>query len=226
MALNIFISAVANPRGSIVISQSNPVAVAFRDMVLEDVHAANIYLVDGAGTYDARSGAAGSSVVASIGVPGSTPVWVNSNWTLITNGWAGQIAVNTLALAALFTGTNPIELELEIKITDSSGNPISFANPLIKIWNRLNTGQLSTNPFVSAGDGEFAIADQSDMGTVTGLALSLLPRRVMVSVRKPMGGLNLFASVVAGTISLDGFQFNLSGAADLSTYKLDYILLY
>lgn len=228
MALNIYISAVANPRGSIVISQSNPVAQSFRDLVLGDVHAVNLYLVDGVGGYDSRSGSAGSSVKAAIGTPGATPVWVNSSWTIITNGWSGQIAANTQALASLFTaGTNPVELELEIQVTDASGNPIAFANPLIKIWQRLiNTNSLSTNPFVNAGDGEYAIPNAADTGSVTGLALSLVPRRVFLSVRKPIGGNAIFASVVAGSISTDGFNFDLSAQTDSANYKLDYILLY
>lgn len=227
MSLDIFISSGNGPRGAIVVSKTNPVAVAFRDLVLGDVHAANIYLVDSAGGFDALSGAAGSSIKAAIGIPGSDPVWVNSSWTIITNGWTGQIAANTQAFADLFDGSNPINPTLEIQITDSSGNAIAFVNVPITIWQRVvDTDSLSTNPFVNAGDGEFAIPNGADIGTVTGLALSLLPRRVFAVVRKPAGGLNLYASVVAGTISTDGFQFNLNGATDQTGYKLDYILLY
>lgn len=231
MALNLYLSSKASPRGSFVISQTNPTAQAMRDLVLGDVIAANLFIVDGAGGFDAISGAAGSSVIAAIGTPGFDPVWVNSTWTAISSpylGWSGQIAANTDALAALYVGKqNPLELEFAIRVKDISGNPIVFANPIIKIWNRLIDDDLvSTNPFNNSGDGAFAIPNGVDVGVVSGLGLSLIPRRVLVSIRKPAGGLAISASVVDGTITTDGFIFNLSGQTDSGLYRLDYILLF
>lgn len=227
--MNIFLSSKANPRGSVVDSKERAIPSAMRSLVLYDQIATNLYVVDGIGGYDAISGAAGSSVVASIGQPGQAPVWVNSSWALITNGWSGQIAANSAALVALFvgvTGPEPLELELIILVTDTTGKPVSYTNNLVKIYNRYAGAAVSTNPIANSGDGAYTIPNGADTGSVTGLALTLTPRRVMVSVRKPVGGLNLFASVVDGSISTDGFNFTLNGQTDAGTYKLDYVLLY
>ncbi len=227
MPLSIYISSLNGPRGSIVVSKENPVSQAFRDLVLGDVHAANIYLVDGVGGYDARSGQAGSSVRVALGIPGTAPVWINTNWQIISNGWAGQIAANTQSLVALFTDSDPIDVTLEIQITDAAGNSIAFANPKIHIWRRLiDINSLVTNPFMNAVKGEYAIPALVDTGVVSGLALALLPTGIIVQVQKPVGGFNLFPTLVSGSITLDGFSFDLSGQTDSANYKLDYTLLY
>jgi hypothetical protein len=74
--------------------------------------------------------------------------------------------------------------------------------------------------------GTFAIPDGADGGSVTDMAVEsgLSLRRVFAKVRKPAGGLNMFANIVDGTITSDGFDFNLSGAADNANYVLDYLM--
>lgn len=78
---------------------------------------------------------------------------------------------------------------------------------------------------MTTANGQCAIGDASDSGSVT-LGLSATPRRVFPFVQKPAGGLNLFASIVDGTLSATGFTFNLSGLTDSANYKLDYILIF
>lgn len=208
----------------------NPVNILPREMVLYDSLATNIYLVDGNGGYDSLSGASGSTVIATLGQAGATPLWTNSSWTLITGpaGWTGKLSPNSAALVAIFAtlGTNPVELEFAINITNQAGDPVSYANALVNFWKRFPGTAVSTNPFANSGDGAFSIPNGADVGAVTGLNLTLIPRRVMVSVRKPAGGLQLFASVEDGSITTDGFKFTLNGQTDAGTYKLDYVLLY
>jgi hypothetical protein len=81
--------------------------------------------------------------------------------------------------------------------------------------------------------GTYAIANGAIAGAVTGLAISyegtippgIFPvPKVLVRVRKPAGGLNIFASVVSHSESLDGFRFYLSGETDSANYKLDYLI--
>lgn len=202
-------------------------------MSLGDVIATNLFIVDGTGAIDNVSGQSGSSVIATLSQSGSaTILWTNATWTRITSpvpGWAGQLAANTVAIQNLFTslGTNPIDLELGIRVTDQLGNPIVYANPSIKCYySPIVAGLVSTNPFNNIGDGLYSIPSGVDTGAVTGLALSLPPRRVLVSVRKPSGGFNISATVVDGTPTTDGFQFNLSGQTDSTGYKLDYVFLF
>lgn len=62
--------------------------------------------------------------------------------------------------------------------------------------------------------------------TVTGLGLSVPPVRVLVSVRKPSAGYNLFASAVDGSFTTDGFTADLSGLTNSADYQLDYTLMF
>jgi hypothetical protein len=59
-------------------------------------------------------------------------------------------------------------------------------------------------------------------GSVTGLALSFIPSRVLLNVRAITGNLMLFAEVV-GSPTADGFNYNLSATTD-APYILDYAL--
>ncbi len=75
--------------------------------------------------------------------------------------------------------------------------------------------------------GTFQIDNLASSGTVTGLQLDsgLIPRRVFPRVRKPSGGFNMFACIVDGTVTSDGFQFTLTGQTDSANYFLDYLMI-
>ncbi len=79
--------------------------------------------------------------------------------------------------------------------------------------------------YVQKFRGTQAIASSADSVTVSGLALASAPGQVLVTVRKPAGGLNLFATVRDGSITAGGFTADLSGATDAGTYKLDYLVV-
>lgn len=155
--------------------------------------------------------------------------WLNSSWTRFAGppaGWSGTISPNGLKVFQMFNGKSLITPTLEIRVTDAAGNPRSYASLPFKLLQTLiPTGALSTTPEVSQ-DGVFAIPNGTDVVNVTGLALSLVPRRVYPFVIKPAGGLNIFASLVDGSVDTDGFDVDLSGMTDNANYKLGYILLY
>lgn len=73
--------------------------------------------------------------------------------------------------------------------------------------------------------GTQAITNGQDYVTVTGLALDYTPAQVLVSVRKPAGGQNIFATIRDASISDDGFIADLSAAAPAAGYKLDYLCI-
>ena len=69
------------------------------------------------------------------------------------------------------------------------------------------------------------ISNGADIGAITLLGMSSTPRRAFAWVRKPVGGLDIWANIVDGTLSYDGFQFTLSGQTDSASYLLDYMIL-
>lgn len=73
--------------------------------------------------------------------------------------------------------------------------------------------------------GTLALANGVDSGSVTGLALSFTPTVVLAWVTRPAGGLNLTAAPVAGTFTADGFNFELTGLTDSTSYVLNYVLV-
>lgn len=73
--------------------------------------------------------------------------------------------------------------------------------------------------------GELALPSGQASGSVTGLALGFTPVRVMVVIRKPAGGYQIWVSIVDGTLTTDGFDFELSAPPPDSSYILDYIII-
>jgi hypothetical protein len=209
VAQNYYLSSASGPKGSFVIDQVHIVPKPPKDFVYGDSLTTNLYVVDGLGGFDPVSGQVGSGVITSLGLPGVAPIWTNSNWTRITNGWNGTIVAQDAAFGALFTslGTNPISLELDVRITDAAGNPVTYANPIISLYNSGIVGLVTVPPTIGPSrDGLYAIPAGVDSGTVTGLALPLTPRRVYPSVRKPAGGFTMFANSSAARLRLTAFN--------------------
>ena len=89
----------------------------------------------------------------------------------------------------------------------------------------LFVGGGSSFGYVQKIRGTQALASGVDSATVSGLALSAAPAQVLVTVRKPTGGLNLFATVRDDSLTTGGFTVDLSAATDAATYKLDYLVV-
>jgi hypothetical protein len=68
-------------------------------------------------------------------------------------------------------------------------------------------------------DGQADLGDGAIAGTVS-LALSFTPSQVVLTVQKPVDGLNLFACVT--DVRADGFDFELSAETDSADYVLHY----
>jgi len=68
--------------------------------------------------------------------------------------------------------------------------------------------------------GTIALAAGVSTGTAV-VAFSAPPTSVQLTVSAPVGGLNLFASLV-GTPSMAGFDYALSAEPDSSGYTLNY----
>lgn len=226
MAVNIFICETLDPSKAVVASRLTPVPVPLREFVYGETFAANLYLVDGSQAFASASGAAGSTVKVSIGIPGSDPAWQNSSWTAIANGWTGRISPNNAALAALFTNGRYVELFFEVEITDASAYKTKPACVPCRLLKRVTTTSGDTDPMEDTMNGEFAIPLGAEVVTVTGLALPAVPVRVICTVAKPDDGYNIWATPVESSYSTDGFIAHLNGVTDTTGYVLNYILIF
>lgn len=74
--------------------------------------------------------------------------------------------------------------------------------------------------------GTFTLASGFDAFTVSGLSLPSAPAQIVVTVKKPGSAqYNLYATVRDdGTITADGFTFDLNAATDMAGYKVDYLI--
>ena len=228
--MNLYLSAAESPRSALVASQLNPVPIKLRDLFYGDNVSANIYIADGLGGFDARSGDPNYSISAAIGTPGSVPIWLDSTWTQIANGWSGAIQTDAAGFGTQFslTGMNPIELILEVKIKNIQGAISTLAQIPALIYND-EIGGSTPNPdvLVNAVRGSFNLVQGADSGTITGLGLVTAPVQVLLHpIRKPVGGLNLYATPVNGTLTQDGFSFTLTGQPDGTGYWLDYVICF
>lgn len=235
MAWNIFLSALESPKSANVASVLNPVPLKFRDLVYGDnVGGVFIYIVDGFGNLDARSGSGNYTLKTSIGLAGQSPISQSSAWTLALTatgaGWQGSIETDQAGFTSLFssTGMNPLELVFEVKIYNPQNQATTLAQIPISLFNAEVSGT-TPNPdvLVNAIRGTFNLVQGADSGTVSGLALVSSPTAVLLHpIRKPANGLNIFASPVNGSLTQDGFLFTLDGQPDSGGYWLDYVITF
>ena len=70
--------------------------------------------------------------------------------------------------------------------------------------------------------GSLALGVGATGGTVVGLNLGFTPRVAILTVNAPLNGLQMFASMVQGTLTVDGFTFVISGMTDNDQYSVSY----
>jgi hypothetical protein len=86
---------------------------------------------------------------------------------------------------------------------------------------------MSYNPPLTAGlvSGSQPLGAGVKSGSVAGLGLSAVPSRVVVSVSRPLGEDFLFAMVNTGSLTADGFTFELSSQTTSANFVLDYLIV-
>lgn len=70
--------------------------------------------------------------------------------------------------------------------------------------------------------GSVQLAAQIDSGNVTGLNLPFWPRFINCWIHRSAGSENIMGFALKGTLSTDGFGFELSAVTDSSDYELVY----
>ena len=88
----------------------------------------------------------------------------------------------------------------------------------------ITTGSL-TGGSLGSFTGSLALGNGVSSGSVTGLGLSFTPQRAFLQIRRPAGALAIFGLVNSGTLTTDGFDFELSAMTDSVNYVLDFIVL-
>ncbi|HWD20525.1 MAG TPA: hypothetical protein VHB20_14730 [Verrucomicrobiae bacterium] len=84
-------------------------------------------------------------------------------------------------------------------------------------WIQIAPGIGAATPF-----GQLAIPNGVDRVTVTGLALAAAPTIALGTIVQPAGGLQLFCTLEAGSLTTDGFTFTLNAHTDSPNYFLNY----
>jgi len=72
--------------------------------------------------------------------------------------------------------------------------------------------------------GQVTLGSGVQDGSITGLGLSYTPTSCQAWIQRPAGSLNLQVYPLSGTITADGFDFELSGITDSTSYTLVYEL--
>lgn len=111
---------------------------------------------------------------------------------------------------------------MELKVYDGS-DVIQVFRWKIVAYGLIDPAGANPGSVSSSGSGTSTIASGVAEHTVSGLGLSYSPSSVVVSVEKPIGGLNIFATVRAGTTTSDGFTVDLSGLTDSASYILHFV---
>jgi len=134
---NLYINTTADPGEAFCISELTPHRIETPDLVLTDKPRFNLYLVDGVGDFDDISGAGGYSVEMLIGLLGQQAVAAQTAWSTITNGWAGELDLNTVELLDLFGSEETVEAFAQITITDGSARPRTYAQQRVRLINKV-----------------------------------------------------------------------------------------
>lgn len=110
-----------------------------------------------------------------------------------------------------------VDRDIDALLQDTYQTPIRSFN----VVQPVGTG----TPAIPGGSksGSQAITVGTAVVTVSGQAWGFIPTSVIVSVIKPAGGDNLFATVRGGSISADGFIVDLSSNAGTG-YVLSYVV--
>lgn len=81
----------------------------------------------------------------------------------------------------------------------------------------------SPPPDADMRTGTLSINNGVSTQTFTGLAFPSAPLRVLAIVVKPLNGAQIFATVVDGTLTTDGFRVDFDATIPAAGYKLNYL---
>jgi len=78
---------------------------------------------------------------------------------------------------------------------------------------------------VNLTSGSFNLPNGVSEYAVTGLAFGFLPSAIMLTIQRPVTGMNILALLVAGSITVDGFEVALSAPTDSTNYVISWMAI-
>lgn len=126
----------ASPADAVVTAQQDMTARDFPELVLGDAPLFNFYFTDNTASWPSWAGNASYSVAVALSdavAQDITPLAYTTNVTAITGGWSVRLPVNTERLVGSLCGRRfsqeypVLPLWLQIRVADSSGNPVTYA---------------------------------------------------------------------------------------------------
>lgn len=110
--------------------------------------------------------------------------------------------------------------------TQLVGAPVpSVSTVVVPVGTVFARGSAAVSPTSAAYAGSIALGNGVFSGSVTGLGLPFTPTKALLQIRRPASSLMIFACANDGTLTADGFDFELSGITDSTDYILDYLLV-
>jgi hypothetical protein len=146
-------------------------------------------------------------------------LFVAGHYDTLVNGPA------TLTLRCGLDSESPVDVLVQNAVLESIEMPVyrgtsvtngyRFAAPRISaIYTPPAEGEVRS--------GTLSINNGVSTQTFTGLAFPSAPARVLVNVVKPSGGMQIFGTMVDGTITTDGFRVDFDAIVPATGYKLTY----
>lgn len=149
--------------------------------------------------------------------------------------YGATLDLNTTELAAALLASNSVDVTIDVEVQNSDNSERMTFQFGATIYRQSYSNEADPTPgtptyptpstLLVKHCGTAAVTAAASSVTVTGLALDFTPAQVLVSIRKPAGGDNLWATVRDASISADGFIADLSAPAVGAGYKLDYLLI-
>jgi hypothetical protein len=112
-----------------------------------------------------------------------------------------------------------VDRDIDGILNDTYQTPIRAFNQVVVGGD--GSGFTSVPPWVENGTQPIPL-NATDV-TVSGKSWSSVPSTIVVTISKPAGAFNLYATVREETITTGGFIVDLSGSADVAGYVLSYV---
>lgn len=151
--------------------------------------------------------------------------------------YVGTVDLNTEQLETALQADSSIEVNVDIEVQTAGNAERSTFRFVAVVYRQTYSNEgapTSGSPvypvpslLVLRYAGSVAIDEAADEVEVdlSAHGLAAAPSLVLVSVRKPAGGANLFATVREAGLTASGFTADLSAAAPTTGYKLEYLVI-